>query len=55
MYKREEYQQLRKYRLLVTGCRVTVMKRRWCDVTVLNAHAPTEDKMMTQKKKFYEE
>jgi hypothetical protein len=28
---------------------------RWCDIIVLNAHAPTEDKEVVLKDSFYEE
>jgi hypothetical protein len=31
------------------------MKGRWCDITVLNVHAPTEDKDDVIKDSFYEE
>jgi hypothetical protein len=28
---------------------------RWCDIIVLNVHAPTEDKIHDVKDSFYEE
>jgi hypothetical protein len=33
----------------------SVENGRWCDVTVLNVHAPTEDKDDDTKDSFYEE
>jgi hypothetical protein len=33
----------------------TTLKGRWCDVTVLNEHAPNEDKSDFTKDKFCEE
>jgi predicted nucleotidyltransferase len=38
----------------VTGCHIT-LKGHWCDITVLNVHAPTEDKDDDIKDSFYEE
>jgi hypothetical protein len=32
-----------------------VPRSRWCDIIVLNAHAPTEDKIDDLKGSFYEE
>jgi hypothetical protein len=31
------------------------LKRRWCDIIVLNVHVPTEDKDDDIKDSFYEE
>jgi len=31
------------------------LKCRWCDIIVLNVHAPTEDKSDNTKNNFYEE
>ena len=31
------------------------LKGRWCDIIVLNVHAPTEDKDDDMKDSFYEE
>jgi hypothetical protein len=31
------------------------LKGRWCDIIVLNVHAPTEDKDDVIKNSFYEE
>jgi hypothetical protein len=31
------------------------LKSQWCDITVLNVHAPTEDKNDDIKDSFYEE
>jgi hypothetical protein len=31
------------------------LKGRWCDIIVLNVHAPTEDKDDVKKDNFYEE
>jgi hypothetical protein len=28
---------------------------RWCDILVLNVHAPTEDKIDDMKDRFYED
>jgi exonuclease III len=33
----------------------TVLRGRWCDIIVLNVHAPTEDKPNDMKGRFYEE
>jgi len=32
-----------------------VLKGRWCNVTVLNVHAPSEEKSYDSKDRFYEE
>jgi hypothetical protein len=32
-----------------------ILKGRWCDIIVLNVHAPTEDKDDVTKDSFYEE
>jgi hypothetical protein len=31
------------------------LRGRWCDIIVLNVHAPTEDKIDNIKNRFYEE
>jgi hypothetical protein len=41
----ELFQQLKGQNLLVTGC-------SWCDITVSNVHAPTEDKVDDIKDRF---
>jgi hypothetical protein len=33
----------------------TILRGRWCDIIVLNVHAPTEDKIYYVKDRFYEE
>jgi hypothetical protein len=32
-----------------------ILRGRWCDIIVLNVHAPTENKIDDVKKSFYEE
>jgi endonuclease/exonuclease/phosphatase family metal-dependent hydrolase len=32
-----------------------ILRGRWCNIIVLNVHAPTEDKIDNIKDKFYEE
>jgi hypothetical protein len=32
-----------------------ILRGRWCDIFVLNVHAPTEDKIYDVKDRFYEE
>jgi hypothetical protein len=32
-----------------------ILRGLWCDITVLNVHAPTEDKTDDMKERFYEE
>jgi hypothetical protein len=32
-----------------------ILRGRWCQVIVLNVHAPTEDKIDDMKDSFYEE
>jgi exonuclease III len=32
-----------------------ILRGRWCDIIVLNVHAPTEDKIEDMKDRFYEE
>jgi hypothetical protein len=32
-----------------------MLRGRWCDITVLNVHAPTEDKIDDVKDSFYKE
>jgi hypothetical protein len=38
----------------VIGCHL-ILRDRWCDIIVLNVHAPTEDKCDDTKSSFYEE
>jgi hypothetical protein len=33
----------------------TILKGRWCDIIILNVHAPTADKIDDMKERFYEE
>jgi hypothetical protein len=32
-----------------------ILRGRWCNIIVLNVHAPTEDKIDDVKDRFYEE
>jgi hypothetical protein len=32
-----------------------ILRGRWCNIIVLNVHAPTEDKIDDRKDRFYEE
>jgi hydroxypyruvate isomerase len=32
-----------------------ILRGRWCDIFILNVHAPTEDKTDDMKETFYEE
>jgi exonuclease III len=32
-----------------------ILRSRWCDIIVLNVHAPKEDKIVDMKASFYEE
>jgi hypothetical protein len=32
-----------------------ILRGRWCNIIVLNVHAPTEDKIDYMKDRFYEE
>jgi hypothetical protein len=32
-----------------------ILRGRWCDISVLNVHAPTDDKIDDMKGRFYEE
>jgi hypothetical protein len=32
-----------------------MLRGRWCDIIVLNVHAPAEDKIDDMKDRFYEE
>jgi hypothetical protein len=32
-----------------------ILRGRWCNITVLNAHAPTEDKIDDKKGRLYKE
>jgi branched-subunit amino acid transport protein AzlD len=54
-YIRESYQQqLRGCSLLVIVSYV-ILRGRWCDIIVLNVHAPTQNKTDDMKNSFYEE
>jgi hypothetical protein len=45
LYTTEQYQQLRERSLLVIGCHVyTALRGRWCNIVILNVHAPSEEK-----------
>jgi hypothetical protein len=39
----------------VLGCHTSHLRGRWCDIIVLNVHAPTEDNIDDIKNRFYEE
>jgi hypothetical protein len=53
---RESYQQLRKRVESVSDSMVYIILRgRWCDIIVLNVHAPTEDKSDDVNDSFYKE
>jgi hypothetical protein len=53
---RESYQQLRGLSLLVIGyLSYIILRGHWFHITVLNVHAPTEDKIDDVKDSFYEE
>jgi hypothetical protein len=32
-----------------------ILRGHWCDIIILNVHAPTEDKIDDMKESFYEE
>jgi hypothetical protein len=32
-----------------------ILRGRWCNIIILNVHAPTEDKIDDMKERFYEE
>jgi hypothetical protein len=52
VYIRESYQQLREHSLLAIVCHICIMLSSWwCDI-VLNAHAPTEEKIDDSKTQF---
>jgi len=40
--------------LLAIGCHI-VLKGHWCNIIVLNVHAPNEEKSDDSKDTFYEE
>jgi hypothetical protein len=39
----------------VIGCQYITLRGRWCDIIVLNVHAPTEDKCDDTKGSFCDE
>jgi hypothetical protein len=45
--KRVEFVSDRMSYIILRGC--------WCDIVILNVHAPTEDKIDDMKDRFYEE
>jgi hypothetical protein len=51
VYIRESYQHLRGYNLLVMLYKM--LRGRYCDITVLNVYAPTEDKIEDMKDGLY--
>jgi len=54
LYTTEEYQQLSEQSLLVIGCH-TFLRGCWCNIIVLNVHAPNEEKSDDPKDSFYKE
>jgi hypothetical protein len=44
------------YRLLAIGCYITriILRGCWCNIIVLNVHAPSEEKSDDSKDSFYE-
>ena len=53
LYTTEDYQQLRGKGLLAMGYHI-VLRGRWCNIIVLNGHAPSEEKSDDLKDSFYE-
>ena len=50
LYTSEQYQQLREQSLLTL-----VLRGRWCDIIVLNVHAPSEEKSDDLKYSSYKD
>jgi hypothetical protein len=42
-YIRESYQQLKRVESVSDRMSYIILRGRWCDIVVLNVHAPTED------------
>jgi hypothetical protein len=55
-YISKSYQQLKRFSLLVIGCRTSyiILGGRWCGIA-LNVHAPRENKVDDAKDSFYDE
>jgi exonuclease III len=45
----------RKFEFVSDRISYTILRGRWCQIIVLNVHAPTEDKTDDVKYSFYEE
>jgi hypothetical protein len=54
-YIRESYQQLEVVEFLSDRMSYIILRGRWCNIIVLNVHAPTEDKIDDMKDSFYGE
>jgi len=54
LYTTEDYQQLRGKGLLAMGYHI-VLRGRWCNIIVMNVHAPSEVKSDDSKDSIYEE
>jgi hypothetical protein len=52
-YLRESYHQLKGQSFFSDRLSYVTPRSNWCGITVLNAHAPTEDKSDDTKDSFY--
>ncbi|PNF40783.1 hypothetical protein B7P43_G16926 [Cryptotermes secundus] len=43
------------HKRILTAVKNIILKYRWCDIIIMNVHAPTEDKIDDIKDMFYEE
>jgi hypothetical protein len=55
LYIRESYQHFKRVEFVSDRMSYIILRGRPCDITVLNVHAPTEDKTDDMKDSFYEE
>ena len=56
LYTTEYYQQLREYSFFFSDkVSYIVLRGRWCNIIVLNVHAPSEEKSGDSTDRFYEE
>jgi hydroxypyruvate isomerase len=46
---------VKRVEFISDGMSYVILRGRWCDIIILNVHAPTEDKIDDMRDRFYEE
>jgi hypothetical protein len=54
LYTTKEYQQLKRVEFIGDSMSYIVLRGRWCNIFVLNVHAPSEERSDDSNDNFYE-